>query len=377
MFDDTIVKILGSSYTNTLIKSIECDFQDHISTINKEDYDYKCTKLLFVDYIEPLMYENFYLNIDNVIYKIIKVDKCSDHMEVYLYFMDLKDIKVNDIDKKALIQEDADKVIDYKTIISNFVINTGDLIQYQGANWLVIGEVSKTNTIYKAAVRKAHHILKFYVKGEKIFETPTIVEISSQSINEGKIISTIDGKIELFIRDIAAHRKITYNNRLILMGISWEIEGYTREVQGLIHLYCKKGQFVTEDNKALEIAFNKTYNTDIPEETPPAVLTPYSIIAAGEAPSIETINLEAKRTFKVIDNNTNAEPTKVFVFTLEKAIEKNDVDTSVLITLIDNITNTSCRLTVNTKVKGYFYLVATCGDIIIKKLLRIKGIMDK
>ncbi|MBW9145757.1 hypothetical protein KTC92_02545 [Clostridium sp. CM027] len=374
MFDDTIVKILGSSYTNTLIKSTLCDFQDHTSTINKEGYDYKCTKLLFVDYIEPLMYENFYLNIDNVIYKIIKVDTCSDHMEVYLYFMDLKDIKVNDIDKKALIQEDADKVIDYKTIISDFVINTGDLIQYQDDDWLIIGEVSKTDTIYKATMRKAQHTLKFYVKGERVFEAPTIVEISTQSINEGKIISTIDGKIELSIRDIAPHRKITYNNRLILMGIPWEIEGYTRETHGLIQLYCKKGQFITDDDKALEIAFNDTCNTDIPEdpESPPVVLIPYSI-----TPLVDTITLEAKRTFKVIDNNTNLEPVKVFTFTLEKAIEKNNIDPNVLITLIDNITSTSCRLVTNTKVKGYFYFVATCGDIIIKKLLRIKGMMDK
>jgi hypothetical protein len=301
----------------------------------------------------------------------------DDSNFIYILKMMGQKIIINGKEEQALISNGKDKVIDYKKIKTIVPFNTGDLIQYQGSNWLVIGEVSKTNTIYKATMRKAHHTLKFYVKGEKIFETPTIAEVSTQSIQDGKVMSTIDGKIELFIRDITAHRKIIYNNRLILMGIAWEIEGHTREVQGLIHLYCKKNQFVTEDNKALEIAFNETYNTDISEETPPVVLTPYSIVAVGQTPSIETINLEAQRTFLVIDNNTKLEPTKVFIFTLEKAIEKNNIDPSVLITLIDNVTGTSCRLKANTKVKGYFYLVATCGDIIIKKLLRIKGIMDK
>jgi hypothetical protein len=296
----------------------------------------------------------------------------------FLYLLNAmgQKVKINDNAVQAIVSNIKDKIIDYKKIKTIIQFNTGDTIEYQGINWVVISEVSKTNTIYKATIRKSHHVLKFYVFGERIFETPTIVTISGQSIQEGKIISTLDGKIELLIKDIPAHRKITYLNRFILMGIAWDIEAYTRETTGLIHIFAKKGYVLAEDDMSSEIAYNETYNMDIPEE-PPVILTPYSIIAAGETPSIDTINLEAQRTFKVIDNNTNLDPAEVFVFTLEKAIEINDIEPNALITLIDNIANTSCRLKANAKVKGYFYLVATRENIIIKKLIRIKGMMDK
>lgn len=276
-------------------------------------------------------------------------------------------VKTNDKEQQVLISNFKEKIIDYKKIKTIVPINTGDIIQYQNSNWLIISEVSQTNSIYKATMRKTHHSLKFHVKGNKIFETPMIVDIRNQSIDEGRIISLVDGKIELLIKDTLDHRKLGYSNRFILMGIAWEVEGITRELTGLIHLYCKKTEFNPLDKRDLEIAYNEKLNDNIPTTpTDPVPIVNYFIYGG------DTINFGATRTYKVYDMNNQTPTGKTFSFTLETSDKNSAISVNELFSSSVIVDATSIKLVANNdSVRGYLNIIAKCNEdvsIILKKL---------
>lgn len=91
MFDDTIIQILGNSPANTSIKQILGDFQEpqgqRTTFIEIEKLKFNINKCLFIDYIEPLIDLTTYLKINGITYKVLRIKKYSDYMEIYLYLL--------------------------------------------------------------------------------------------------------------------------------------------------------------------------------------------------------------------------------------------------------------------------------------------------
>ena len=85
--DYTSVKILGNSPLNITQKNILGDFQDYDENIIIGDYTFKVTKRLLIDYIEPLIDMNGYLNIFNSVYKVLHIKNYSDYQELWLYLL--------------------------------------------------------------------------------------------------------------------------------------------------------------------------------------------------------------------------------------------------------------------------------------------------
>lgn len=85
MFDDSTVNILGNSPVNSCKRTIAADVQEYSTTIEIGDYQFEITKRLFVDYIEPLIEMDGYLEVENKVYKILHIKEFSDYMEVWLY----------------------------------------------------------------------------------------------------------------------------------------------------------------------------------------------------------------------------------------------------------------------------------------------------
>jgi len=255
MFKDTTVKLLGSSYSNTTIKVVNGDFQDNNRTLEFEDYKYKCTKILFVDCIESLLEESFYINVNNRIYRIIKSEQYDDYMEIYLFLCDFRSIKVNEIDKKALILNIADKINyeDDKIIIADFPIKTGDIVEYQNLKWFVISQIDTNINTLKARIKKVEQNFKIYIDNI-LKEVPSIYEVATQTIMEGQELRIVDGNIKALIQDNYITQKITYGNRFIKMNSAWKVEGFTTEHKGLRTLYLSKDLFNDKDDKENEIA---------------------------------------------------------------------------------------------------------------------------
>ncbi|MCB2297042.1 hypothetical protein [Clostridium tagluense] len=337
MFDDTIVKILGSSYINTPIKTLMSDVQDYTSTIEKENYAYKCTKIIVCE-IEPLMQRNFYLNIDNKIYKIIKVDICSEHMEVYLFLMDFKNIKIDGIDNKVLIEEVTEKITykDEKIIISDFEISTGTIVEYKNYKWFVTSQVAEDSDSYRSRITKVEQSFKMYIDSV-LEEVPTIIEVQTQGLDENQYITSAKGNIKLNVQDNLITKKITYDNRILMMGSAWKITGFTTENKGICYFYLEKDEFNQYDNKELEIAdFYKhqhTYKINI-LNIPTSNLTQTLNLTTITPP----IQLEVQVTDE--DNKILSNPILTFTSSNPNIISISNTG------LITPITSGNCTLTV-------------------------------
>jgi len=89
MFDDTSIEILGNNPLNSTIKRIDGDLQETPGQkeliIEIENYKFTISKILYIDYLDPLIDLSTYLKANGIIYKVLKVKNFSDYMEVYLY----------------------------------------------------------------------------------------------------------------------------------------------------------------------------------------------------------------------------------------------------------------------------------------------------
>lgn len=268
IFDETIVQILGNSPLNTPIKSIRADVQDYNSTCENNGFKWKCNKLMFInnDNDKKLIHENEYLSIDNKIYRIIKVDNFG-HLEAYLSEMNYITITLNDSEeeKKAILQEVTEKISYFaeKIMISNFEVNTGDLVKHEGANWLITSMIGRDNDLYRCRITKVEQSFKMYID-KVLYTIPCIVEVQgSQQIQDGQFVNVPIGGVKLTIQDNSITKKIEIDDRLIKMNNSWKVEGFTTERAGLRYLYLKKDQFTQDDNRELEIADYYEYNPKI------------------------------------------------------------------------------------------------------------------
>lgn len=247
--DETKVIILDKDLKQ--LKSILADVQIYDKSIDVDNYKIVINKRLFINFnSRPIINENNYLNVSNIIFKVVKVNNFSDYQEVFI--TDIKNIKVNNIDRLAIIEDDKEKTIDYKTIITDFSIFTGNIVQYQNYNWIIVSEVSNNNT-YKATIRRADHIIKMYID-DILNRIPAIIESSTQTIAESSQISVVEGNIKVTVQDNSITNKITYENTFIKMGSKWKVNGFTAENPGLKYLYCSNTQFGSNDDKDEEIA---------------------------------------------------------------------------------------------------------------------------
>jgi hypothetical protein len=254
----------------------------------------------------------------------------DDSNFIYILRMMGQKVKINGKEEQVLISNYRDRKIDYKKIKAIVPFHTGDLIEYQGSNWLIIGEVSKTNTIYKATMQKANRTVKMYIDNT-LRELPSIIETSTQTINTGNTISIVEGNIKVTIQDNSITNKIDYLDQFIKMGAKWQVNGFTSELVGVKYLYCSKISFSEEDDKENEIADRWLHEIK------------HSYVFSVEPKTLTLNESETKQiTVSVIDNNVNVvNPTIAYV---SSNINVATVDANGLIT---GITEGTAILTVS------------------------------
>lgn len=243
MFDDTLIEILGNTYNNTPLKSVWGDLQDNTTTIKNNGFEWDCTKLLIVDK-DSLFQMNFYLKIENKIYKIIKIDSLAEHLEIYLFECNFLNVKVNDDNemKKILINETEDKIInakDEKIVISDFILKTGDILEFDGYKWIIVSQIVKDFNIYRGRIIKIEDNFNVYI-GDKLYNFDCIIESSNNGIKEGKYIITGDGNLKITVQDNSLINQIHEDMRIIKWGYAWKVIAKSGENKGLTYIFFEK-----------------------------------------------------------------------------------------------------------------------------------------
>jgi hypothetical protein len=168
-----------------------------------------------------------------------------------------EDIIYNEQSVKALLLDSSSEIKyeDDKEIITDYPLNTGDMIEYQNYSWFIFGQVDKHQCFktYRSRIRKVEQSFKMIIDN-KLFVFPAIFEPTTQSIATASTMNIWSGNIKAIIQDTDISKKIDVNFEFIKMGAKWKVDGYTTEHLGLRTLYCEKVLFGTNDDQVNEIA---------------------------------------------------------------------------------------------------------------------------
>ena len=90
LLKNTYVQVMGNSPINAAIKTIYADVIEPEGdlVIEIEEFKFPISKILTIDYIEPLIDLITYIKVNGLIYKVLKIKTSDDnYMEIYLYLL--------------------------------------------------------------------------------------------------------------------------------------------------------------------------------------------------------------------------------------------------------------------------------------------------
>ena len=177
----------------------------------------------------------------------------------YLYLLSMAgdDIFINDTMSpiKALINNlSVNRQADIRTISTTSEIKRGDLINWNGGNWLIISEIGhKRYSYYKGIIQKCNYNIKFNFQGT-IKQFPAIVDSRVFDIETNQYVSIPAGKIVVTLPNNADTDNITLGQRFISMKQAWKVTGIDRTKNGLLVLWCELDSIISSDDLVNEIA---------------------------------------------------------------------------------------------------------------------------
>jgi len=167
------------------------------------------------------------------------------------------DIFINDTMSpiKALINNlSVNRQADIRTISTTSEIKRGDLINWNGGNWLIISEIGhKRYSYYKGIIQKCNYNIKFNFQGT-IKQFPAIVDSRVFDIETNQYVSIPAGKIVVTLPNNADTDNITLGQRFISMKQAWKVTGIDRTKNGLLVLWCELDSIISSDDLVNEIA---------------------------------------------------------------------------------------------------------------------------
>lgn len=177
----------------------------------------------------------------------------------YLYLLSMAgdDIFINDTMSpiKALINNlPVNRQADIRTISTTTEIKRGDLVNWDGGNWLIISDIGhKRYSYYKGIIQKCNYNIKFNFQGT-IKEFPAIVDSRVFDVETNQYLSIPAGKIVVTMQDNNDSGNIEINDRFIKMKQAWKVTGIDRTKNGLLMLYCDLDSITSSDDVVNEIA---------------------------------------------------------------------------------------------------------------------------
>ena len=182
----------------------------------------------------------------------------------YLYLLSMAGDNIylnNDtIPKKALINNlSVNRQADIRTIATKEEIKRGNLVNWDGENWLIISEIGhKRYSYYKGIIQRCNYNIKFNFKGT-IKEFPAIVDSKVFDVETNRYLSIPAGKIVVTMQSNADSENIKINDRFIKMKNAWKVTGIDRTKNGLLMLWCDLDMIIPSDDVVNEIANARDY----------------------------------------------------------------------------------------------------------------------
>lgn len=205
-------------------------------------------------------------------------DNIDNNYDFLLYEVGIN-IKVNDVNRRAIIIDNTEKPADADTkiIIADFQLNQGDLIFYNNTNWLIVTEIDTSKNTYRAKMNKCNFNIKFsYTNTTETYsydyEVPVLVRVGTFSIDYSQYINLPDGEAYVTVRqdDIINPLGLTtdiikLNYKFIKWGHTFEVAGIDKTKKGLITFHATLASSSGDDTQMINESFNydKIYSIDV------------------------------------------------------------------------------------------------------------------
>ena len=92
------------------------------------------------------------------------------------------------------------------------IVNTGSIVEWEGSKWIIVSNIDNLQAYKTASMIKCNNTLQFYDSSSTLHSIPCIISKGSISLDEQKIISTLDSEIAVQISNTSITRQIKIND---------------------------------------------------------------------------------------------------------------------------------------------------------------------
>jgi len=92
------------------------------------------------------------------------------------------------------------------------IVNTGSIVEWEGNKWIIVSNIDNLQAYKTASMIKSNNTLQFYDSTSTLHSIPCIISKGSISLDEQKIISTLDSEIAIQISNTSITRQIKIND---------------------------------------------------------------------------------------------------------------------------------------------------------------------
>lgn len=174
--------------------------------------------------------------------------------EMIDFFLDEKGetIQINKVEQIGLVSDHGDKInyYDDKIIRTAVEIKTGNLINYQDINYMIISQIDQNKHSYTGKMRRCNYQVAFNFNGNiKWFDA--IIEAKVFSVDTGQYMSLPEGNIYVYVQENADTRDISLDKRFYYAQQPFKVVGKDHSSKGIVKLFCKidaKNEFDDVEN---------------------------------------------------------------------------------------------------------------------------------
>ena len=165
----------------------------------------------------PINVRKGWIDSSNYSSKEEMVSDVKENFDIRRYYSaEGKSVIISDVTTQVIIQSHLNPLNEGKYdkkihIPIETVVNTGSIVEWEGNKWIIISNIDNLQAYKTASMIKSNNTLQFYDSTSTLHSIPCIISKGSISLDEQKIISTLDSEIAIQISNTSITRQIPMN----------------------------------------------------------------------------------------------------------------------------------------------------------------------
>jgi len=157
------------------------------------------------------------------------VSDVKDNYDIRRYYSaEGKSVIIDNITTQVIIQShlnplNRDKIDNIIHMPMETLAHTGSIVEWEEDKWIVVTNINNIQAYKTASMVKSNNTLQFYDSTSTLHTIPCIISKGLISLDEQKIISTLDSEIAVQISDNSITRQIEINDVYKIGLRSWKV----------------------------------------------------------------------------------------------------------------------------------------------------------